>query len=359
MHASTTSPLILAGDIGGTSTRLALFAVGGSATPTLERRAFGKFVSREHAGLVEIVAAFLKEHPASLAAAGFGVAGPERDGVVRTPNLPWIVDVGELARTTGTARVLLVNDLVANAWGILGLGPSDFELLGGPAVASRNENAAVVSAGTGLGEAGICWDGARHHPMASEGGHGDLAPRDDEEYALLRFLQKRFGRAVSYERVLSGPGLVNIYEFLRDTGRGVEQAEVRGAMRTGDAAAVISTAALAGTCAMCDAALDRFVSIYGAEAGNAALRYLALGGVYLGGGIAPRILPRLRNGAFMASFLDKGRMRPLLETIPVRVVLNDGAALLGAGRAAAQAALDVGGSGSVSAVGGASDGGSP
>jgi glucokinase len=344
---------VLAGDIGGTSTRLALHAVprgpeqhGSTGTPSAARLAFERYSSREFAGLEQIVARFLSQwqgpQTGPVVAAAFGVAGPSRDGVVRTPNLPWVVDAAALGRAIGTPRVLLVNDLVANAWGILALPAASMRLIGGPPSAPVAAPAAVVSAGTGLGEAGIAWDGRRHWPIASEGGHGDFAPRDDEEIALLKFLQGRVGPAVSWERVLSGAGLVSIYEFLRDTGRGAELSVVADAMRRGDAAAEISAAALAARCPLCVAALGRFATLYGAEAGNAALRFVAQRGVYLGGGIAPRNFglpgsePFIQR--FMVAFVDKGRTRALLESIPVRVVLDDGAALLGAARLAAEAA---------------------
>lgn len=351
-HSSASSSRVLAGDIGGTSTRLALFdATGPADAPTLRRLAFERFSSRDHAGLLEIVEQFLRGRgderggpAAPPAAAAFGIAGPSVGGVVRTPNLPWVVDARQLGTAIGTSTVRLVNDLVANAWGILMLDESQMRLLGGPPSAPTNASAAVVSAGTGLGEAGIAWDGHRHLPIPSEGGHADLAPRDEEEWELLKHLQAHFGAAVSWERAVSGPGLVSIYQFLRDTGRGQERSDVAEAMRTGDPGAAITTAALESRCPMCIAALDRFASLYGAEAGNAALRYVARRGVYLGGGIAPRVLGVPGSepfvARFMASFVDKGRMRPLLESIPVRVVLDDGAALLGAARLAAEAALE-------------------
>jgi glucokinase len=198
-------------------------------------------------------------------------------------------------------------------------------------VADPRGNIAVISAGTGLGEAGAFWDGARLHPFASEGGHADFAPRDTLEAELLLYLRERDSH-VSWERVVSGPGLCSIYEFLRDSGRGVEQDAIREQMQRGDPPAVISEAALAGRCGLCTRALELFVSLYAAEAGNLALKFLATGGVYLGGGIAPRIVEKLAAPEFMRSFARKDRMQELLQAIPVRVVLNEAAALLGAAR---------------------------
>ncbi len=322
---------ILAGDIGGTSTRLAFFAV---ADGQLRSVAEMTYRSREHQSLNEIVAHFVAAQGRPIAAAAFGIAGPVRGGKVETPNLAWTIDAAELARDLRLPTVALLNDLEANASGIAVLAPHDFEVLNGGA-ADAAGNQAVISAGTGLGEAGLYWDGRQHRPFASEGGHGDFAPRTPLEAELLRYLLGRFER-VSYERVLSGPGLHNLYQFLRDTGRGTELPRVAEEMREQDSAAVIARAALAGESELCVSALDLFVALYGAEAGNLALRMMATGGVYIGGGIAPKILDRLKGPAFMQAFVAKGRMRSLLESIPVRVIKNDRTALLGAARYAAR-----------------------
>lgn len=321
---------ILAGDIGGTSTRLAFFAVAdGQLRPVAEMT----YRSREHKSLNEIVALFVAAQGQPIEAAAFGIAGPVRGGKVRTPNLAWTIDAAELARDLRLPEVALLNDLEANASGIAVLAPQDFEVLNGGA-ADAAGNQAVISAGTGLGEAGLYWDGKQHRPFASEGGHGDFAPRTPFEAELLRYLLGRFER-VSYERVLSGPGLHNIYQFLRDTGRGKEHPRVAEEMSEQDPSAVITRAALAGESELCVSALDLFVSLYGAEAGNLALKMMATGGVYIGGGIAPKILDKLKGPAFMQAFSAKGRMRPLLESMPVRVIKNDKTALLGAARYAA------------------------
>ena len=322
--------MILAGDIGGTNSRLALFAFGDLRRPVLERT----FPSRAQRGLREIAAGFLAGREGEVSRACFGVAGPVRNGRCETTNLPWIVDAAELSAALGIRGVSVINDLEANAFGLAALDAGDLCTLsdGDPDAAG---NLCVVSAGTGLGEAGVYFDGRRHHPFATEGGHASFSPTTEQESDLLRWLQGRFGHA-SWERVLSGPGLVNIYEFLRDTGRGPEPAWLAEEIRAGDAAAVISRHALDGSSDLCSEALDLFVRFYGIEAGNAALKYMATGGVLLGGGIAPRNLDKLRGGGFMSAFLDKGRMRPLLEAMPVRVILNQRTALLGAARCAAE-----------------------
>jgi glucokinase len=249
-------------------------------------------------------------------------------------NLPWVVEADPLADELRLPheRVLLINDLEANAYGIPALETRDVETLReGPAGARGN--AALISAGTGLGEAGLFWDGRAHFPFASEGGHTTFAATSPLHLELHQWLLKKHEH-VSWERVVSGPGLISLYEFLRETGRGEEPAWLAEEMRQGDPAPVISRNALAGKSALCEKALDLFVELYGAEAGNAALKFMATGGVYIGGGIAPRILPKLRGPAFREAFLAKGRMRPLLESMPLRIILNERAALLGAARRA-------------------------
>jgi glucokinase len=318
-------PVDLAGDIGGTHTRLALFDSDTAHPVTLE-----VYGSREHDGLEPMLRRFLEAHPADVKRACFGVAGPVRDGYVQTTNLAWPVAAARVADVLGLERVGLVNDLVANAYGIAELSGDDVAVLnaGDPDLGGT---AAVVSAGTGLGEAGIIWDGAHHHVLASEGGHTDFGPRDDTESALRAHLAARHTH-VSYERVCSGMGLVAIHDFLRlqsDPPPGWLAAELRD-----DPGPAITRAGLDGTDPVCVQALEMLISIYGAEAGNVALKLLATGGVYLGGGIAPRILPKLREGAFMRAFVAKGRFAEVLRRVPVQVILNDRTALLGAARVA-------------------------
>jgi glucokinase len=322
--------MILAGDIGGTSTRVALFEVEGDR---LVSRVQTNFPSAKYPGLEAILSEFLDSNRTPIEAACFGIAGPVRQGRVETPNLTWVVDAHHLAHQLELEAVTLLNDLESTAYGIATLGVLDFAVLNEGAPIEEGSRA-VIAAGTGLGEAALHWDGKLHRPFPSEGGHADFAPRDELEADLLLHLRKRFGH-VSYERVVSGPGLLNLYEFLRDTGRGTQPEWLSERLRREDPSAVIATAALESKSDLCVMALERFVSSYGAEAGNLALKVLATGGVYVGGGIAPKILPKLKEPVFLESFVDKGRYRKLMESIPVKVILNDRTALLGAARHAA------------------------
>ena len=324
---------ILAGDIGGTNTRLILCTRERGRLETLEERVYP---SRESRDLEGIVRCFLDEIDApAISSACFGIAGPVREGIVRTTNLPWIVDAAKMSRDLSIRGVQLINDLEATAYGIEELSQDDVAVLapGDPAAAG---NAAVIAAGTGLGEAGIYWDGHERRPFGTEGGHSSFAPSGEMEIDLLHHLTEQFGH-VSWERVLSGPGLHNIYVFLRDTGRGKEDDRLVAELRDGDPAAAISRAALEGRSSLSTLALDLFVSLYGSEAGNCALKTMATGGLYVGGGIAPKIIDKLKGPAFMKAFVGKGRFQTFLEAIPVRVILNDRTALLGAARRAARA----------------------
>jgi glucokinase len=327
--SQNTVTVILAGDVGGTHARLALFEGRGDQLKPLTEKIYP---SHEYPNLETIVTAFLKENAAKPKLAGIGVAGPVRDGRCIATNLPWIVDATTLAAAIGLARVELLNDLEANAYGISTLPASDFAVLqkGNP---NTSGNAAVISAGTGLGEAGMYFDGSILRPFAGEGGHASFAPEGELQGELFQYLARKFGH-VSCERVLSGPGLVNIYEFLRDTGRGSEAPSVVEQMRKGDPAAAISQSALADESQLSVEALELFVEIYGAEAANLALKVLATAGVYIGGGIAPKILSELQRPIFLEAFLNKGRMKALLEEVPVLVILNENTALVGAARGA-------------------------
>jgi glucokinase len=323
--------MILAGDIGGTNTRLALFdAVDGA----LVRRRETKLRSQAVKGLEAAIASFLPEGM-RVEAAGFGVAGPVRDGRCEATNLPWVVDAGKIALALGLRHAALMNDLYANALGLGEMGPADL------AVLNQGEEdpagtRALISAGTGLGEAFLVHIGGRYWPFASEGGHSSFAPGNPSEIELLRHLQQRYGH-VSFERLVSGPGLANIYRFEREASGLPEPAWLTDEIAArGDTSPAVSAAALAEKDPVARRALDRFVSIYGGEAGNLGLKVLATGGVFLGGGIAPRILPKLGDGTFLGAFCDKGRFAPLLAKIPVKVVLNDECALLGAARAGAE-----------------------
>ena len=325
--------MILAGDIGGTQTVIALFERGGDG---LERRRDATFSSRDHASLEEILTRFLEAGPATIDAACFGVAGPVVGGQARTTNLPWTLDEGDLARAIGARRVKLLNDLEAAAYGMLELGSDERAWLNAGASAGARGNAAVIAAGTGLGEAVLFWDGERHHAIASEGGHASFAARTDEEVALLRFLQTELGQHVSTERVLSGPGLFNIYRFMRERGSAPEPDWLAAQFARGDPSPVVSRAGLEGRDPTCVQALELFAAIYGAEAGNLALQCVAVGGVFIGGGIAPQILLALQSGRFMEAFTDKGRFSSMLKGLEVSVTLDPRTPLRGAARIASQ-----------------------
>jgi glucokinase len=322
--------MILAGDIGGTNARLAYFQPQNGRFQLVSERVFP---SRDHRGLGEIVTQFLDESGTRPEAACFGIAGPVRNGRVETSNLPWVIEQSVLANQIHLAATLLINDLEASAWGIGALGIEDLVTLN-PGAGSVAGNQAVIAPGTGLGEAGLFWDGSRHHVFACEGGHTDFAPRGELQIELLRFLATKFGH-VSYERILSGPGLVNVYEFLCVSGCGRDSAELSAAMKAGDPAAAISQAALTRKDSLAGEALDLWIAVYGAETSNLGLKIMSTGGLFLAGGISPKILPRLKGSLFMEAFLDKGRMRPLVEAMPVHVVTNEKAGLLGAARCAA------------------------
>jgi glucokinase len=317
-------PTVLAGDIGGTNTRLALFEV---KRLHLHRIVERTFQSRDYKGLEAVLRDFSKEK-IEIKAACFGVAGPVIDGQATATNLPWHLDCRFLQKELSLDKVALINDLVANAYGIAVLKKSDLAVLNPGTV--KEGNAVLISAGTGLGQAVLFWNGRKHVPSASEGGHVEFGPRNELEIKLFQYLFNRFGH-VSYERVLSGAGLRSIYEFLKDSGKfGREPKWLYEEMRQEDPAAVISKTAESRKNRGCEKAMDMFASIYGAAAGNLALQVMAIGGVYIGGGIAPKIIWKLKEGTFMKAFSDKGRLSEVISQIPVKVVMNDRAALLGA-----------------------------
>ena len=328
--------LVLAGDIGGTKTNLAVFTVRGDK---LHSESLRTFPSKRYSGLVPVLQEFLAGDAAKFDAACFGIAGPVVDGTVKTPNLPWLIDTAELRRALNLDNVTLLNDLEAGAYGIFTLDNDAFCTLN-EGTARQSGSKALIAAGTGLGQAILYHDGQHFRPLASEGGHADFAPRNELEIELLRHLIERF-KHVSYERALSGPGLFNIYGFFKER-IGLEEPQwlTERFAASDDLSAVVSQAALAGEADICIKSLDLFVSIYGAEAGNLALRAKSVRGLYIGGGIAPKILSKLTDGTFMRSFVDKGRYTDLVAAIPVQVVLNDLAALRGAGYYAAFLARD-------------------
>ena len=323
--------MIVAADIGGTNARLGLFEPSGTRVDAIATKTYP---SRQHASLEEIVERFMAEHPAAPKRACFAIAGPVSEGRAIATNLAWNVDVRRLGRVVGLKDVDLINDLEAVAHGLGELHDGDVALLH-PGALGAEGNRAIIAAGTGLGEAGAYWDGRQHHPFAAEGGHTDFGARTPDEVELLTRLSAKFGR-VSYERFLSGSGLHEIYEFLRDRGHDEEPPWLAREFAEDSPPVVVTRNALNGRSELCLEAVDQFVSIYGAEAGNLALKVMARGGVWIAGGIAPRILSRMQTPAFLEAFFAKGRMRPLLEVMAVRVILNDKVGLMGAARYASR-----------------------
>ncbi|RRA47701.1 glucokinase [Acidipila sp. EB88] len=332
--------MILAGDVGGTKVHLSLYQFENGR---LQHVTDERFPAKDYAGLEAIVQLFFEKnnHP-EVTSACFGVPGPVRNGRLKLTNLPWLLDARELSRNLNIDHVFLINDLEANGYGIPELANDQVFTLspGDPSIVG---NRGLVSAGTGLGEALLMWNGKTHVPVASEGGHSDFAPRNDVEIDLLRYLQRTLQGRVSYERVVSGLGLQNVYSFLRDDQGMTESPELRDRMAHEDPNAVIGQLGESGQDELCKRSLDIFVSAYGAEAGNLALKVLATGGMFLGGGIAPKILDKMRDGAFMHAFTDKGRLSDLLIHTPVYVILESRAALMGAAAYAEARAAEVSG----------------
>lgn len=349
--------MILAGDIGGTKTFLALYDW---PTERVEPVRLETFHSADYKSLEEILEEFLTPpkpptllddidgaasgeeesddevlpaEPIKLAAACFGVPGPVIENHSQTTNLPWVVDGATIATRFDIPRVQLLNDLEATAYGILLLRPDELEVLNRGNPPKKRQALALIAAGTGLGEAILFWDGKSYRPMPSEGGHTDFAPNNDYEIDLLRYLRSQYLH-VSYERILSGPGLNAIYEYVRDTKKN-EPTWLAEKIKAGDPAAEIAEAGLKGQADIAKQTLDLFASIYGAEAGNLALKALSLDGVYVAGGMAPKLIKKLQDGTFMKAFINKGRYKRLLGNIPVKVVMNQQTALLGAASVAA------------------------
>lgn len=347
--------MILAGDIGGTKTILALFDWKDERVEPVRERVFP---SADFKSLEEVIDEFLKppepaapppdeaapdappaepapaEPPPVIEAACVGVAGPCIENRCRTTNLPWVVDGAEISKHLQGAQVRLLNDLEATAYGLLVLRPDEFVVLNAGAPSKPRGAMALIAAGTGLGESILFNDGTRYHPMPSEGGHASFSPASDIEIDLLRYMRASYLH-VSHERLLSGAGLHSIYEFLRDTKRN-EPTWLAERIKVGDPAAVIAEVGLAGQAEICQQALDLFVSIYGSEAGNLALKALAINGLYVGGGIAPKLIAKMKDGTFLRAFTAKGRYKTLLGSIPVKVIMNPKTALLGAASVGAQ-----------------------
>ena len=349
--------MILAGDIGGTKTNLALYDW---PTDRVDPVRMETFHSADYKSFEEILEEFLTppkpptlldemeavpsepdetagdaqpEEPVKLTAACFGVAGPVIENHSQTTNLPWVIDGAAIAKRFAIPRVQLLNDLEATAYGVLLLRPDEVEVLNPGTPPKKRQALALIAAGTGLGEAILFWDGTSYRPMPSEGGHTDFAPNNDYEIELLRYLRSQFLH-VSYERILSGPGLLAIYEYVRDTKKN-EPTWLAEKIKVGDPAAEIAEAGLKGQAEIAKQSLELFASIYGAEAGNLALKALSLDGVYVAGGMAPKLIKKLQDGTFMKAFVNKGRYKRLLSNMPVKVVMNQQTALLGAASVAA------------------------
>jgi len=326
-----TGKRILAGDIGATKSNLALYeAAGGRLDPEPVRET--RFASGDFPGLEAMLAGFLGADARSVSAAVFGIAGPLFDGRVTGINFPWVVDVEAIRRALACDRVRLMNDLETTAYGTLFLRPSDLLTL--QEGETRHGNRAVIAAGTGLGQGILFWDGTRYHPSATEGGHADFAPRNAMECRLLEFLLEGSGH-VPYESTLSGPGLHNIFRFLTErVGRSVPP-DIARRLAEEDPNAVIGEAGASGACSTCEEAVDFFLGLYGAQAGNLALTVMATGGVFVGGGIVVKMLEKMRSGRFLEAFLAKGRYRDIfMRRIPVHVVLEPRTAMIGAAHAA-------------------------
>jgi glucokinase len=321
--------MYLAGDIGGTKTVVGLFdRASGSHHPVRE----AIFPSRNFGALEQILDKFLTPSEKSdIQGAAFGVAGAIIDGRCKTTNLPWELDQRTLGAFLGTMKCRLLNDLEAMAFGMLNLPEKDLVALNPNAGPRTPGNVAVLAAGTGLGEAFLIWDGSRYHTVATEGGHTDFAPQDEIETDLLRFLINRFGNHVSYERILSGPGIYNVYSFLVDRAGEEPHPKVAETLASGgDPSAAVSELGLAGEDRLARETLELFCRIYGAEAGNLALKILSRGGVMVGGGIAPRLFPILGHEIFLESFMRKGRFAHFMKTLPLHMATNPRVAIIGA-----------------------------
>ncbi len=323
---------VLAGDVGGTNARLAVVDVTGPqrARIVVERR----YASAAAAGLAPLVHRLLDETGLAVERACFGIACPVVRGRCEAPNLPWSVDERELGAALGLERTRLINDFLAAGHGLPALVAEDLVTLQAGEPQSHGP-VALIGAGTGLGEGFLLWRGDRYDVFGSEGGHSSFAPTTPELSALLEWLVRRYGH-VSCERVVSGPGLVNVYEFVVASGLADEEAPVRAEMQVRDPAAVIASHAIDRTNGACVHAMQLFATAFGAQAGNLALTVLATGGVYLGGGIAPRIVAALQWGEFVAALRHKGRLSGFTARVPVHVIMNPDVAIYGAATVAAR-----------------------
>ncbi len=316
--------MILAGDVGGTKAELALFEDVQLKKVVKE----GRFLCKEYRGLEDILQIFLGDVSFPVTHSCFGIAGPIENNVCRATNLPWVVEAKKLQALIPSSEIFLINDLEANACGIDALGEAEFYTISEGV--GKKGNKALISAGTGLGEAGFYFDGTTHHPFACEGGHCNFAPSSEEEMELLVYFRGKFGGQVSFERFLCGRGISNIYQFWVDVKQEKENPEVKERMTKEDPAKVIYEYAMNGKCDICIKTVRRFIAIYGSEAGNLALKFLAVGGVYIGGGIAPKMLEAFKDGIFFENFIKKGRLSNVLSAIKIQIILNPKTALLGA-----------------------------
>lgn len=318
--------MLLAGDVGGTKVRLALFEEKGGMFYRDEE----KFSSREFPHLSALLQTFLAhEDQKKITAVCLGIAGPVKDGVCKATNLPWEISAEALKEDLKISKVYLINDLQANAWGIRCLSSEEIFIVNKGEASSGNQ--ALISVGTGLGEAGLYWNGHGHLPFASEGGHCDFGPTNEEEIQLLQYLKQQHNH-VSYERILSGSGLYQLYRFLIDTGLEKEDPAVSSLMQQELPQRVITEKGGSNSCRVCARACRLFVKVLAAESSNAALKFLALDGVFIGGGIAPHLLSFIKEKEFLDAFLNKGRFSTLLSKIPIKIILNEKTALLGAAK---------------------------
>ncbi len=316
------SQIVLAGDVGATKTNLALFKTKGNAIVSIAKK---EFASKEYKNITEMIEVFLQEAPVTDSVC-FGVAGPVMKGRAKLSNLLWDIDGNQLARYFKIKKVKLINDLEANAYGLAMLNQKDVASVHSVKNAEKG-NVALISPGTGLGEAGMYWDGEYYHPFATEGGHCDFAPRNEFDFELFNYLKKKFGH-VSWERLICGPGIVNIYNFLRDKKKRKEPEWLMKKMKEGDAAAIISQHV--DKSAICKETMEHFIRYLAYESANIVLKFKATGGLYIGGGIAPKIISLFSSNHFYDSFCQVGRLKYLLEKVPIKIILNPQTALLGA-----------------------------
>ena len=328
------SGIVLAADVGGTKTELALFQIQNGKLVSIKNQ---RYPTRDHDSFINAIRTFHADETIPIDCACLGVAGVVQGNKVQGVNFAWEIDANKLESNFNINRVLLINDLQANAYGLCALKESDFEIL---AQGERNSgNAAIISPGTGLGEAGMYWDGSHYHPYATEGGHCNFGPRNQLDMKLWEFLETKFDH-VSWERVVSGQGIYNIYQFLRKLREENEPKWLTDQFKNQDPAIAISTAAIEKKDKICIETLQLFLRYLSMESAQLALKTKATGGIYIGGGIAPKILSLIDKKEFYDNFIKVGRMEHLLKTIPVKIVLNDKTALIGAAYYAAMGILD-------------------